>query len=39
MMFTGTYPENSKEDYSNAGRAELILSKGPEQTNTTHHEN
>ena len=39
MMFTGTYPENSKEDYSNAGRAKLILSKGPEQINTPLHEN
>ena len=39
MVFTGTYPENSVEDYLNAVTANLILNIGPEPINTPLHQN
>ena len=39
MEFTGTDPEYSVEDYSNAVTANLILIIGPEPINTTRHQN
>ena len=37
MVFTGTDPEYSVEDYLNAVTAKLILSRGPEPVNTPPH--
>ena len=37
MVFTGTDPEYSKEDYLNAVKANLILNTGPEPINTPLH--
>ena len=34
MVFTGTDPEYSEEDYLNAVTEKLILNRGPEQVNT-----
>ena len=40
MVFTGTDPESSVEDYLNAVTADLILNIGPEPINTTQfHQN
>ena len=39
MVFTGTDPEYSVEDYLNAVTANLILNKGPEPVNTPLHQN
>ena len=39
MVFTGTDPENSVEDYLNAVTANLILNIGPEPINTPLHQN
>ena len=39
MVFTGTDPEYSVEDYSNAVTAKLILIIGPEPINTPLHQN
>ena len=39
MVFTGTDPEYSVEDYLNAGTANLILNIGPEPINTPLHQN
>ena len=39
MVFTGTYPEYSVEDYLNAVTANLILNIGPEPINTPLHQN
>ena len=39
MVFTGTYPEYSVEDYLNAVRANLNLNIGPEPVNTPLHQN
>ena len=39
MVFTGTDPEYSVEDYLNAVTANLILNKGPEPINTPLHQN
>ena len=39
MVFTGTDPEYSVEDYLNAVTANLILNKGPEPKNTPLHQN
>ena len=39
MVFTGTYPEYSAEDYLNAVTANLILNIGPEPINTPLHQN
>ena len=39
MVFTGTDPEYSVEDYLNAVTANLILNIGPEQINTPLHQN
>ena len=39
MVFTGTDPENSVEDYLNAVTANLILKIGPEPLNTPLHQN
>ena len=39
MVITGTYPENSVEDYLNAVTANLILKIGPEPINTPLHDN
>ena len=39
MVFTGTDPEYSVEDYLNAVTANLILKIGPEQINTPLHQN
>ena len=39
MVFTGTDPEYSKEDYLNAVTANLILNTGPEPFNTPLHQN
>ena len=37
MVFTGTYPEYSVEDYLNTVTANLILNVGPETINTHVH--
>ena len=39
MVFTGTDPEYSVEDYLNAVRANLILNVGSEPINTPLHQN
>ena len=39
MVFTGTDPEYSVEDYLNAVTANLILNIGPEPINTPLHQN
>ena len=39
MVFTGTDPEYSVEDYLNAVTANLILNLGPEPINTPLHQN
>ena len=39
MVFTGTYPEHSVEDYLNAVTANLILNIGPEPSHTPLHQN
>ena len=39
MVFIGTYPEYSVEDYLNAVTANLILNVGPEPINTPLHQN
>ena len=39
MVFTGTDPEYSVEDYSIAATAILILNIGPEPVNTPLHQN
>ena len=39
MVFTGTDPEQSVEDYLNAVTANLILNIGPEPINTPLHQN
>ena len=39
MVFTGTGPEYSVEDYLNAVTANLILNIGPEPINTPLHQN
>ena len=39
MVFTGTVPEYSVEDYLNAVTANLILNIGPEPVNTPLHQN
>ena len=39
MVFTGTDPEYSVEDYLNAVTANLILNVGPEPVNTPIHQN
>ena len=39
MVFTGTDPESSVEDYLNAVTANLILNIGPEPINTPLHQN
>ena len=39
MVFIGTYPEYSVEDYLNAVTANLILNIGPEPINTPLHQN
>ena len=39
MVFTGTDPEYSVEDYLNAVRSNLILNIGPEPVNTPLHQN
>ena len=39
MVFTGTDPEHSVEDYLNAVTANLILNIGPEPINTPLHQN
>ena len=39
MVFTGTDPEYSAEDYLNAVTANLILNIGPEPLNTPLHQN
>ena len=39
MVFTGTDPEYSVEDYVNAVTANLILNIGPEPINTPLHQN
>ena len=39
MVFTGTDPEFSVEDYLNAVTANLILNIGPEPINTPLHQN
>ena len=39
MVFTGTDPENSVEDYLNAVTANLILNIGPEPINAPLHQN
>ena len=39
MIFTGTDPEYSVEDYLNAVTENLILSIGPEPINTALHQN
>ena len=39
MVFTGTDPEYSVEDYLNAVTANLILNIGPETINTPLHRN
>ena len=39
MVFTGTDPEYSVEDYLNAVTANLILNIGPEPINTPFHQN
>ena len=39
MVFTGTDPEYSVEDYLNAVTANLILNIGPESINTPLHQN
>ena len=39
VVFTGTDPEYSVEDYLNAVLANLILNKGPEPINTPLHQN
>ena len=39
MVFTGTDPEKSVEDYLNAVTANLILNTGPEPVNTPLHQN
>ena len=39
IIFTGTDPEYSVEDYSNAVTANLILNIGPEPINTPLHQN
>ena len=39
MIFTGTDPEYSVEDYLNAVTANLILNIGPEPINTPLHQN
>ena len=39
MVFTGTDPEFSVEDYLNAVTANLTLNIGPEPINTPHHQN
>ena len=38
MVFTGTDPEYSVEDYLNAVTANLILNIGPEPINTPLHQ-
>ena len=38
MVFTGTYPEYSVEDYLNAVTAKLILNIGPEPVITPLHQ-
>ena len=38
MVFTGTDPENSVEDYLNAVPANLILNKGSESVKTPLHQ-
>ena len=39
MVFTGTDPEYSLEDYLNAVTANLILNIGPQPINTILHKN
>ena len=39
MVFTGTDPEYSVEDYLNAVTANLILNIGPKPINTPPHQN
>ena len=39
MVFTGTAPEYSVEDYLKAVTANLVLNIGPEPVNTLHHQN
>ena len=39
MVFTGTYPEYSVEDYLNAVTANLTINIGPKLINTTLHQN
>ena len=39
MVFKGTYPDYSVEDYLNANTANLILNIGPEPVNTPLHQN
>ena len=39
MLFTGTDPEHSVEEYLNAVAANLILDIGPESVNTPLHQN
>ena len=39
MVFTGTHPEYSVEDYLDAVTANLILNIGPEPFNTPLHQN
>ena len=39
MVFTGTDPEYSVEDYLNAVTANLFLNIGPEPVNTPLHQN
>ena len=39
MVFTGTDPENSVEDYWNAVTAKMILNIGLEPVNTPLHQN
>ena len=39
MIFTGTDPNYSVEDYLNAVTANLILNTGPEPINTPLHQN
>ena len=39
MVFTGTHPEYSVEDYLNAVTLNLILNIGPEPINTPLHQN
>ena len=39
MVFIGTDPEYSVEDYLNAVTANLILNIGPERINTPLHQN